>query len=174
MVAQIFRMSMLIMLCLLVVIGGVSANDITVKNFRQECRIGPIGVTDRFDMSTLNRLFGPISGEVVQHNFGIRNAGRYMGIPFQGAYITVVDDGLATISVSEAVAQDGTALGTPRGIVVGHSLDTVFRLYGTPSITRKSQGSIVYVYGNSEVGLSFWVNPVTNKVVRIGAYIPDC
>lgn len=174
MMIRLYRISMLVIVLALLSITSIWANDITVKNFRQECRIGPIGVTDRFDMSTLNRLFGPISGEVVQHNFGIRNAGRYMGIPFHGAYIAVVNDTLASISVSETVAQDGTALGTPRGIVVGHSLDTVFRLYGTPSMTRKSQGNIIYVYGNSEVGISFWVNPVTNKVVRIGVYIPDC
>lgn len=39
MIAQVFRISMPIMLWLLVIIGEVSANDITVHNFRQECRI---------------------------------------------------------------------------------------------------------------------------------------
>lgn len=142
--------------------------------FAKNVAFGPIGVTDRFDMNILNRLFSPISGKVVQQRFGIGNAGRYMIIPFQNIKITVVDDSLASIRVSETISQDGTAMGTPRGIVVGHSLDTVFRLYGTPFKTWKNNGCIVYVYGNYDVGLSFWVNPVTNKVVQIGAYIPTC
>lgn len=57
---------------------------------------------------------------------------------------------------------------------LGISLDTVFQLYGTLFKNWKNNGCIVYVYENYDIGFPFWVNPVTNKVVQIRAYILTC
>lgn len=65
MTVQLYRISMLVLILVVLSITSISANDITVHNFRQKCRIGPIRVTDRFGMNTLNQLFGPISREVM-------------------------------------------------------------------------------------------------------------
>ena len=54
------------------------ANDISVDNYQYECRIGPIGVHDTFDMNQLNMLFGHITQPVQQHKFGINNSIRLM------------------------------------------------------------------------------------------------
>ena len=88
--------------------------------------------------------------------------------------VFVLNEYLATISVTSNYAENGEALGTPRGIVVGHDLDTVFRLYGTPFNTWKNNGRIIYSYGTYSYGITFGVNPTTNIVESIGVFIPTC
>ena len=168
------RKLMAIFYFLAINISWVYANDIGVDNYQYECRIGPIGVHDTFDMNQLNMLFGHITQPVQQHKFGINNSIRLMDLYFDSARVCVLNDYLATISVTSNYAKDGEALGTPRGIVVGHDLDTMFRLYGTPFNTWKDNGLIMYSYGTYSYGITFGVNPSTNIVESIGVFIPTC
>ena len=68
------RKLMAIFYFLAINISCVYANDIGVDNYQYECRIGPIGVHDTFDMNQLNMLFGHITQPVQQHKFGINNS----------------------------------------------------------------------------------------------------
>jgi hypothetical protein len=99
---------------------------------------------------------------------------RLTTLKFANATVTVTNDKIAVVSVSTPMAIDGTALGTPRGIVVGHDLDTVLRLYGTPGRIRNYKGDIIYNYGWFEAGVNFVVDASTNKVTSIVFYIPTC
>ena len=165
----------LILICFCLFIStDAFANDITRDNFREECHIGSIGVLDSFDMGKLNSLFGKLIEPATQTTLG-RNAGlRLTTLKFANATVTVTNDKIAVVSVSTPMAIDGTALGTPRGIVVGHDLDTVLRLYGTPGRIRNYKGDIIYNYGWFEAGVNFVVDASTNKVTSIVFYIPTC
>ena len=56
-----------LVLCFLVInISWICANDIDADNYQYECRIGPIGVHDTFDMNQLNMLFGHMTQPVQQ------------------------------------------------------------------------------------------------------------
>lgn len=166
---------LVLVLCFLVInISWICANDIDADNYQYECRIGSIGVHDTFDMNQLNMLFGHMTQPVQQHKYGVNNGIRLMDLYFASARVCVLNDYLATISVTSNYAENGEALGTPRGIVVGHDLDAVFRLYGTPFNTWKNNGRIMYSYGTYSYGITFGVNPTTNIVESIGVFIPTC
>lgn len=164
-----------LLICFLTLcISTVLANDINKDNYQYECRIGPVGVHDAFDMQQLNTLFGNLTGPVKQQRLGVNSGIRLLNLPFANARVCVLNDYLATISVTSNYAADGEALGTPRGIVVGHDLDTVLRLYGNPFNTWKQGNRIMYSYGTYSYGVTFGVNPTTNIVESIGVFIPTC
>lgn len=178
---QIKRIIGLTFLIVMSITTLVLGNDINSENYKYECRIGPIGVRDTFDMSQLNTLFGSMTSPVTQQRLGVNNSIRLMDLNFGIARVCVLNDYIATLTVKSNYAEDGEALGTPRGIVVGHDLDTVFRLYGTPLRTWNSKNNswvghnlIMYSYGSYEYGLTFGVNPSTNRVETIGIFIPTC
>ena len=153
------------------------ANDINKDNFREECRIGSIGVLDSFNMEQLNNLFGSMTKPAKVSAIGINHGLRRTGMTFANAHVVAVNDELGVISVTAPIAVNGEALGTPRGIVVGHDLDTVFRLYGTP--VRVEGGTAnnpdyFYRYGTFEYGILFKVDADTNKVTAITVYVPTC
>ena len=159
----------------------VFANDITSENLREECRIGPIGVMDAFDMGQLNEMFGHLTKPATGHNLGINNGLHVLNLQFSDAYVTVLNDTIAELSVHRSRADNGAVLGTPRGIVVGHDLDTVLRLYGQPyKVRHLSAGPRfdhdmdVYCYGTFDYGLTFTINSSTNQVEAITVYVPTC
>jgi hypothetical protein len=174
-----------IFLCLFTLLclcfSNAFANDITSENLREECRIGPIGVTDGFDMGQLNKLFGHLTKPAHQHQMGVDHSLHVMNLTFTDACVTVLNDTIASLSVKKSRANTGEALGTPRGIVVGHDLDTVLRLYGQPSKVshfpagrRLDHDVDLYSYGTPSYGLSFTINSATNLVETIAIYVPTC
>lgn len=160
----------LLLVSLFTITGVCFANDINVSNYKAESRIGPIGVKDSFDMSELNTLFGKMTKPATVGGF----ATKPLLLTFENAQVVVIDNALSIIRVTASTAQNGVALGTPRGIVVGHDLDTVFRLYGTPYRTWRKGSNTVYHYGNEEVGVSFEIDASTNRVVEITVSVPTC
>ena len=149
------------------------ANDINKDNYKKECRIGPIGVDDSFNMKQLNALFGKLEKPAEQQRLGVNYGLHRLYLEFSDYSVVVVNDNLAIISVNTDKSKDGKRLKTPRGVSVGDNLDKVLTLYGNPGHTWKSKDMIMYTYGTYEYGVTFGVAP-DNKIKEISVFVPTC
>lgn len=149
------------------------ANDINKDNYKKECRIGPIGVDDSFNMKQLNTLFGKLEKPAEQQRLGMDYRLHRLYMQFSDYSVVVVNDHLAIISIKNSKAKNGEQLKTPRGVTVGDSLDKVFTLYGNPDHTWKIDGMTMYTYGSYEYGITFGVMP-NNRVNVISVFVPTC
>ncbi|MCH3950916.1 MAG: hypothetical protein LKE33_08325 [Acidaminococcus sp.] len=161
--------TLLLCISLLFVASITYANDITLK----DCRIGPIGCGDAFDMGQMNDLFGNLIKPAGAAN---EYGSRLMFLLFHKSFVEVCDNRLHEIYVYSGYANNGVVLSTPRGIVVGDNLDKVLRLYGQPTFASHykkdkdydhARDSYVYTSSDFRNRLSFTVNSDTNQVEYI-------
>lgn len=163
---------------LLTLCSTVFANDITDANLLTECRIGPVGLKVRYDAAVLQRVFGNMTEPPIHKWVSYADGYNFTGLTYEGARVGLYDGIISVVGVTVPRSANGIVLGTPRGIVVGHDLDTVLRLYGEPYSTRTSTEQDghkrdYYTYGSYTEGLVFGINHDTKLVEYIGINLPS-
>lgn len=139
---------------------------------RAEGRIGPMGVADTFTIDKYQNILGNLKN--ITHDQMVSGY-RFRTLEFEKGSVGLRNDTVTFVDVRSNYGADGTPLGTPRGIVVGHDLKTVLHLYGIPDRIHMYRNLRWYSYsGGDGAALSFGINPMTNKVSEISASVPGC
>lgn len=129
--------------------------------------IGAMYVGDNFSVDKYQNILGNL---INIKNDQTYNGNRFRTLVFEKGSIYLRNDNVVSVWVHDNYGIDGLPLGTPRGIVVGHELKTVLHLYGTPDRIHMYRNLRWYTYSAGDgAGLSFGINPATNRVSEISA-----